>query len=199
MERIKPVKSNSFLPLLALLIGIILISCGKSQNQEQSIASKKILKAYQEWVYKKVKQGQYWYKSKWQAEFNKQSNPIIIDNCKEGLPDDFTQVHYGDINQDGQLDATAAIALLPCDGGTIHRFDIINLVFLSDSESYSTLETFEEIVSSLGPTGHTDTITTKGIIHYTSLDYGNGDAMCCPSVEKKIKIKYANGKFIILQ
>ena len=175
-----------------------MISCGISQNEKQ-IISKKILKAYQEWVYKKVKQGQYWYESKWQAEFDKRSSPLMIDNCKEGLPDDFTHIHYGDINQDGQLDAIATIALLPCDAGTAHRFDAIDLVFLSGSESYSTYETFEEMVSSLGMTGDIDTITEKGIIHYTSLEYGDNDAMCCPSVKKKIKIKYQNGKFKVLR
>ncbi len=127
-----------------------MISCGKSQNEKQTLASKKILQAYQEWVYKKVKQGQYWYESKWHAEFDKRSDPLMIDNCKEGLPDDFAHAHYGDINQDGQLDAIATIALLPCDGGSTHRFDAIDLVFLSGSESYSTHETFGEMVSSLG-------------------------------------------------
>lgn len=185
---------------LFLFVGVFLAFCGKSQNEKQTIASKKVLNAYQEWVYKKVKSGQYWYESKWKEEFNKRSNPLMIDNCKDGLPDDFDHVRYGDINQDGELDAIATIGLLPCESGTAHRFDAIDLVFLSGSStSYSTLETFEEIISTLGLTGDIDTITKNGVIYYTSLEYGADDAMCCPSVKKKVKIKYQNGKFIKLQ
>lgn len=188
---------NNYFPFF--LLTIALLACGPSQKEEEQIAFKKVVKAYQEWVYKKVKNGQYWYESKWKAEFDKRSDPMMIDPCKEGLPDDFAHVHYGDINQDGQLDAIATIALLPCDGGTAHRFDAMDLVILSGKEFYSTHESFEEIISSLGLTGSVDTISDTGVIHYTSLEYGDDDAMCCPSVENKIKVKWQDGKFIKLK
>lgn len=178
------------------LFATALFACGESQKKEQDIASKKILKAYQEWVYMKVKKGENWYESKWQAALDKRTDPLMIDNCKEGLPDDFHRIQYGDINQDGKLDAIATIVPLPCDGGTAHRFQEIELAFLSANESYSSTESFDEIISSMGLTGHIDTITENGIIHYTFLEHRDNDAMCCPSIETKAKFKYQNGGFI---
>lgn len=183
---------------LYLLIGISLISCDSANDQEKAIASKKILKAYQEWVYLKVKKGQNWYESKWQAELDKRPNPLYIDNCKEGLPDDFHRIHFGDVNLDGKLDAIATIVPLPCHGGTASRFQEIELFFMSQNENYSTSEAFNDLISSIGLTGEVNAISEEGIITYTFKEHGENDAMCCPSVETKVKFKYQNGTFIKL-
>lgn len=180
---------------------IFLTSCGKAVSQQDLAAQQNIKKAYQEWVYKKVKSGENWYESKWEAENDKNDKmkgswEEFYDRCKEGLPDDFFKIHYGDINRDGRLDGIATILPLPCQSGTAFNFYSIELFIISTPDSYKTTADPEIVRSSIGIASEVDTINEKGIIIYTVRDYGAEDPNCCPSLESKVKFKYEKGRIV---
>ena len=194
---------------MIIVIGLLFIgACNNSVNYEvkppSDIEINRINKSYVDWVNKMVESGDYSRKSVTTDYYSKtfsekgSETTDFWDNCKTGLPDSvFIDKHYGDINQDGIIDCSGKIWPHYCDAGTSRNFDDIHIFILSNIDSsYNVIFEPEHISDDIGPAGSLDSILPDGTLRYKAVFYALDDALCCPSIEKKMFFELESNKSI---
>jgi len=163
----------------------------------------RIKQSYRKWVDKMVANGEYWYEKDWQAYFRKWEDKDrykteeYLDNCLDGLPEDFEGGYFGDINGDGIIDAWTSIFPSYCMEGTWQINADFGLYFISKPDgTYRVMGEPVEVFSEIGVAGHVDTIYPNGLILYKGIDYKDSDAHCCPSKEWEVRFRYQGGRFV---
>ena len=188
---------------LLIIITVLLFvgACNNSVNNEikppSDIEINIINKSYVDWVNKMVESGDYSRKSVATDYYTKtfsekgRETKDFWDNCKTGLPDSvFIDKHYGDINQDGIIDCSGRIWPYYCDAGTSRNYDDIHIFIISNIDStYSVIFEPENISKDIGPAGHLDSILPDGTLEYKAVFFDVSDALCCPSIEKKMSFE----------
>ncbi len=199
------VKSTSFNFFIFLFV-ICFLNKSCTSNIKQATNDNSIIKikeSYTSWLNQKIASGEYWPESQTDYYLDtldfeslpEDANPW--DNCLDGLPQMYDNAHYGDINQDGIVDGFGRVVPLFCMHGTWSINMSIHLYFISNTDGgYDVVEEPEIVSTELGAAGQLDTILPNGKLKYTSLDYAEGDAHCCPSKEREVTFVFKNGQFI---
>lgn len=164
---------------------------------------RRIKLSYHKWVDEMVANGENWYEKDWLAYYkkwegkDKYETNEYMDNCKDGLPEDFEGGCFGDINGDGIIDAWTSIFPSYCMEGTWQINADFGLYFISKPDgTYTVLYEPVEVFSEIGVAGHVDTIYPDGLILYRGVDYKDSDAHCCPSKEWQVRFRYQGGQFV---
>ena len=172
---------------------------GKDTSPERT-PKERIAAAYTDWVAAKVKANEYWTEEKWDSyrdsfgDKDIYADDTYLDNCKDGLPPTIDP-YYGDINQDGILDAYAAVRPSFCMGGNWSRWVHVDLFLISNADgSYDALADPKSFGGAIG-IGFVDSIASNGEILCEGRDYTEEDPMCCPSKEWKVRYVWDGGKF----
>ncbi len=156
-------------------------------------AKDSIFMAYQRWLN--------WQLSDKEDEFSEEyvSQACFIrsiggEDYPTGLPDTMDTVAFGDINQDGILDAVGEAR--PIALGTAHRFALILLVFASNPDStYTIIQDPAPLLEKLN-IPMLASITSKGVIVFENSTHAKDDSFGWPSIHKKIKIRYNSSEFM---
>jgi hypothetical protein len=184
---------NKIKSILLCQFLLILFSCGTKQADHAGNKFPNIDSLYLNWLKDKIDSGDFC------GEKDCESGSVLkkIEKaetyCEYGLPDSATFI-FGDINDDGFIDAVANVPIFQCDGGNALRNANILLFFISDGRrGFKTIEDPAQMTDEIRSVKQ---IAPNGEVVLEVLEYGEEDPQCCPSVRKKSYFKYRNEVFV---
>lgn len=173
--------------------------------KEDKVYELKINLAYQKWITNKIETGEYWTEETYneKAEINRQKNVYwSIDGeeetgiCKQGIPNEFNDPNYIDINNDGILDCISYVRWLYCEPGNWSATVPSELlIFISDGESYKIFENPKQIETG----GFFKRLTENKELEFDNYRYDDDDERCCPSIQWFTYYKFVDNDFVFVR
>lgn len=187
---------------LVLWYGCLSKSSKGASTLDKEEQIKAIKTFYADWINGMIKKGDYWpiakkkaYSEEWHAKSDFDDDEYLA-GCLDGIDEELTYEHYGDINHDNRLDCVTHMQPNFCMEGTATMFEDIRHIFIlsEGADKYKMIINPDVVVDNIGVWGASDSIMTDGLIVYTGVEHGEGDAHA-PTHKFRATFRYQNGKF----
>jgi|GEM_PF-3693868 len=116
--------------------------------------------------------------------------PTILKSKGKGSEISHSEIHLGDLNNDGKDDAVLAFSFVY--GGASLTYEEFAVYINKNGQP--------KVVAGFEPDYRMSVIGIKnGLINVTKFDWQEGDGNCCPTLEIPIKIKLKGNKLLVLE
>jgi hypothetical protein len=175
------------------LLAFSVLACNSAEIDHAGNSFPNMDSRYVNWLKSKIESGDFCAEKDCEIGMVLEKMEKGEEYCAYGLPDTTTFI-FGDINEDGFIDAVANVAIFQCDGGNALRNANILLFFISEGKKgYRTIEDPAQMTDEIRSVKQ---IAPNGEVVLEVLEYGEEDPQCCPSVRKKSYFKYRNEVFV---